>query len=317
MLGRMVTYAPRRTAGSLADLAAEQCGVVGRAQLFALGVNRDAIRTRARAGRWRLVGSSVVVVHSGPLTDRARQWAAVLAAGPDAALCGLTAAAAGGLSGFPTRVIHVVVANGAHPPRPPDEVAPVKVHVSRRFDFRVDVHPSALPPRTRTARAVIDASTWADSDVRGCGVMAAAVQQRLVTVDHLRDELATAGSVRRRRLLEGVLGDIEGGAHSFAELDLARIFREVGLPPPVRQAIREDPSGRRRYLDAFWPDHGLCVEIDGSFHWTEQQWRLDIDRHNHLVADGIRLLRIPALLLRADRARVLEPIARILRPASC
>lgn len=42
-----------------------------------------------------------------------------------------------------------------------------------------------------------------------------------------------------------------------------------------------------------------------------------MDRHNHLVADGIRVMRLPALLLRADRTRALEPIARILRRPGC
>jgi hypothetical protein len=142
--------------------------------------------------------------------------------------------------------------------------------------------------------------------------MAAAVQQRLVSVAQLREELVAAGAVRRRRLLLQVLGDIGGGSQSFAEIDAHRLFRRAGLPPPQRQAIHADAAGRRRYLDLFWPEQRLCVEIDGAFHRDEQEWRLDLERQNDLVAEGIRVVRIPVVLLRADPAKAVRQVARAL-----
>jgi hypothetical protein len=142
--------------------------------------------------------------------------------------------------------------------------------------------------------------------------MAAAVQQRLVTAIQLQEELAAAGAVRRRRLLAQVLGDIAGGSESFAEINAHRLFLRAGLPGPQRQAIRHDAEGRRRYLDLFWPRQRLCVEIDGAFHRDEREWRLDLERQNDLVAEGIRVVRIPAALLRADPAKAVRHVARAL-----
>jgi hypothetical protein len=94
-------YGHRRTTRSVEELAAEQAGVLSRGQLLALGVSRHATRNQVRAGRWGLVSSTVVVLHRGPLTERQQLWAAVLEAGPKAALAGVTVAALGGLEGFP------------------------------------------------------------------------------------------------------------------------------------------------------------------------------------------------------------------------
>lgn len=232
----------------------------------------------------------------------------MLNAGPRAALCSLTAAAADGLTGFRSDAIHVVVPRrcGARPS------AGTVVHLSRRFDPDRDIHPARLPPRTRLPRSVVDAAVWSANDLAATSLFAAAVQQRLVSVAQLRTTLAAAGLVRRRRLLLAVLDDVEGGSHSFAEIDAVRLCHAAGIPPPARQAVRTDGHGRRRYLDLFWPEHGLCVEIDGAFHWQAHEWRLDLERQNDLVLDGLRVLRFPALLLRSDPSQVLAHIARAL-----
>lgn len=171
---------------------------------------------------------------------------------------------------------------------------------------------SRRPPRTRLDRSLVDAATWATDPVFACGLLAAAVQQRLTTPGRLRVELATRRAGRHRRLLLAVLGDIEGGAQSFAEIDAGRLGRRAGLPAPTRQAVAVDPLGRRRYLDLYWDPPGLCVEIDGAFHLREEDWRLDMDRQNDLVADGRRVLRFPTITVRATPDRFLDQVARAL-----
>lgn len=300
------------TADTLDELARRQDDVVGRPQLHRLGVTRDQVRSQVRARRWRIVGRRVVVLHRGPLSPRQREWVAVLSAGPRSALGGLTAAAHHGLVGFASPTVHVIMSRGAGAPPCPGVV----VHRSRVFVPERDVQPDRLPPRTRLPRSLVDAATWSTSPAYACGLLAAAVQQRLTSAAKLRAELEPRPAARHRRLLLAALHDIEGGAQSFAEIDAARLCRRAGLPPPTRQAVRTDGQGRRRYLDLFWDPPGLCVEIDGRFHMREDQWRLDLDRQNEIVIDHVRTLRFPVLTVRLEPDRFTDQIARALGPAA-
>lgn len=285
----------------LDGLAELQDAVVTRSQLRQRGYDDNAVRARVAAGRWRAIGRSVVVLHSGPLSVRQRWWVAVLLH-RGAALAGSTAAAAQGLSGFEDDAVHVVVVHGArtHP------VAGVRVHVSRRFSVD-DVHPARTPPMVRIERALIDAASWDSSKPRACAILASGVQQRLTTAERLRLALAVADRARHHRLLTQIIGDIEGGAQSFAEIDFGRLVRRAGLPPPVRQAFRYDRAGRRRWLDA---DLGsFSVEIDGAIHLRPMHYWGDMERQNDLViVTGKPILRFSTLALRLAEDTVIAQL---------
>lgn len=296
------------TAGSFSDLARQQQDVLARPQLHALGVSRSRVRNEVRARRWRLAGRHAVILHRGPPSFLQRAWVAMLNAGPRSALCGLTAAGLDGLVGFPSDEIHVLVPRGADARPGPGVV----IHQSRRFRPPDDLHPAHHPPRTRLSRSLVDAAIWASDPEFACSLLAAAVQQRLVSAARLRTELEARRVGRHRRLLLGALGDIEGGSESFAEIDAARLCRRAGIPAPTRQAVRLDSHGRRRYLDLFWDPPGLCVEIDGRFHMREREWRLDMDRQNDLLLSGALMLRFPTLTLRLDPGRFVSQIAAAL-----
>ncbi|MBA3619426.1 MAG: hypothetical protein H0W56_07540 [Acidothermales bacterium] len=299
---------------ALAALAAEQDAVVTRAQLAALGYDRHRIRDHVRAARWRLVGKHVVVLHRGPRSERQRWWTAVLNLGQCAALAGLTAAAAGGLTGFVSESVHVVVPRGAriHP------LPGVTVHESRRFS-RADIHPSSAPPSVRVERALVDAAVWSSSPRRACAIIAAGVQQRLTTVGRLRRELLRAGAVRHRRLLTGLLDDIAGGAQALSEIDFARLCRRGRLPAPTRQAVRRDSRGRRRYLDVEWRLNGkvFVVEVDGGVHLVAAQSWEDQLRQNELVLKGDTVLRYPSVIIRTEPQLVLDQLRSLLLPGTC
>jgi hypothetical protein len=295
----------------LGGLAASQAHVCTRDQLRALGISTDRIRNALRSGRWQACGPRVVVLHSGPLSETQLWWAAVLGTGdPQCALAGLTAARVHGLRGFETDVVHVVV-------RRDTRVCPVpgvRVHVSRRFSAAADVHPTHRPPMVRRERAVLDAAVWSPRPRLACALVAAAVQQRLTTATRLRAELLAAGSVRHRRILLAVLGDIEGGAHSLSEIDFGPLCRGAGLPPPVRQAVRTDRFGRRRYLDAVLRRRDgttFAVEVDGAVHLLARSYWEDMDRGNELVIAGERLLRFPSVAIRLDPDRVVDQLRRM------
>jgi hypothetical protein len=129
-----------------------------------------------------------------------------------------------------------------------------------------------------------------------------------VRVSELWTEMARVRRHRYRKLILLVLADIDGGAHSLAEIDFVRLCRSAGLPAPSRQRVRTDSTGRRRYLDVAWDQYRLVVEIDGMFHMELARWTDDSFRGNEISLDDRVLLRFPALVLRTDPLRVLAQV---------
>ena len=294
---------------ALAALAARQDGVLVRRQLRAAGITRHDIETAERARRWRTFGRNVVVLQNAPLTPAQRLWVAVLLPGKPAALAGLTAAAESGLRGFELEQVHVLVAHKS------DVRLPnwVKLHESRRFT-EADLNKVALPPRTHAARSIIDGATWSRYPRRACAILCAAVQQRLVTAEQLAAELAIAGSVRHVQIMREILGDVGGGGHTLAEIDLGKLAARAGLGPPQRQATRREPGGGVRYLDAEFllPDGKvLAVEVDGKGHIEVETWLEDTDRQNEVVIGGRVVLRFPSLTVRLEEGRVVDQLRRM------
>jgi hypothetical protein len=207
----------------LALTAQRQDGVVTRRQLRDAMVTLHRVENWIAARRWRAIGRNVVVLQNSPLTNRQREWAAVLLPEKPAALAGLSAAAAAGLQGFEPDKVHVVVAHDTHGGFPPW----AKVHESRRFQPE-DIAAGSAPPRTRTPRSIIDAATWSKWPRRACAILCAAVQQRLATADQLANELRVAGHVRHVAIMRNILGDIAGGGHTLAEINLGPLARRAG-----------------------------------------------------------------------------------------
>jgi hypothetical protein len=242
-----VTYAYPASWAGFRDLAEAQARVLSRSQLRECGVTRRAIRKHLMAGRWRLAGPRVVVLHTGELTRLQSWWVGILHAGRSACLAGLSASEAAGLIGWEREATHVLVPKGARIPRLPGVI----VHESRRFG-PADIHPVRRPPQTRIARSLVDAAVWMADAGAGCGLLAAGVQQRLTRIADLQAALDQAGQVRHKQIMRQALADIDGGAHSLAEIDLVRLCRRYGLQRPTYQQYRSDAAGRRRYLDAVW-----------------------------------------------------------------
>lgn len=304
----MMTEAMGLPPQALAEVVVRQSSVVSRAQLTALGVDRRVPSRRIAAGRWQAVGPRVVVFHGGPLTQQQRWWVGVLHAGPGACLAGLSAAGAGGLTGWERVDTHVVVPKGTRVPR----LDGLVVHESRRLGA-ADVHPVRLPPQTRMARSLIDGAAWMARAEHGCGVLAAGVQQRLVRPGELRAALGAVGSVRHRRILAGVLGDIEGGAHSLAEISVVRLCRRAGLVAPSEQQFRYEASGRCRYLDAVWwlsDGSRLVLEVDGGLHLRVGSWWRDLSRERDIVIRVGRVLRCSTVEIRVQPDAIAGDLAR-------
>jgi Protein of unknown function (DUF559) len=299
----------------LDDLLAGQSRVVRVASLRDF-MTRDALRWQLSSGRWQQPCRGIVVAHSGGLTEEQRLWTALLCAGDEAVLAGLTAARLDGFRGFDDRgeadrpVCLLVPAGQRARYKPPG--IPVVVHSSTALGPQ-DVHPLRQPPRTRIARSLVDAAAWMATDRGAMAVLAAGVQQKLARVEDLTKVVDANPRRHRRKLIAETLGDIAGGAQALSELDFTRlVVRAYGLPEPDRQRCRKDSRGKNRYLDAVWENARLVVEIDGAQHLDPLQRWDDMDRDNDLELAGYRTLRFPAWLVRRNPGYVAAKIREAL-----
>jgi hypothetical protein len=160
----------------------------------------------------------------------------------------------------------------------------------------------------RVGPAVVGALEQTVLPLRGCALLAAVVQQRLLRPADVRPLVAATTTLPRRSLYVAAAGDIEGGAHSLLEIDFHQLARRAGIPAPRGQSLRTDARGRRRYLDA---DFGAFVaEVDGALHLRPLTWWDDMWRMNDIVIGGKPMLRFSSVGIRLDADRVIEQLRR-------
>lgn len=283
-------------------------GVGSRDQLTRLGIREKQVAAQLAADRWRRIGTAIVL-HNGTLTTSQREQVAVINCGPRAVLTSFSAVARWGLHGWQRDDVHVLAPGGTIRPRLPGLV----LHRTRDWE-RAEI--AANRGLHRLAPALLLAAASFASARPGCGLLAASVQQRLLSPNDLHWALAQAPRVRHRRFLVHAVQDIAQGAQALSEIDFIRLCRRYGLPLPTHQAVRTEPSGRRRYLDVEWrlPDgRVVAVEVDGALHLTPQRWVGDQLRQNEVVLGGTVVLRYPSIVVRGEPHVVAEQLARALR----
>jgi len=70
-----------------------------------------------------------------------------------------------------------------------------------------------------------------------------------------------------------------------------------------------------RYLDAYWREWKLHVEVDGAHHMDARQWAADMRRQNDVWISGDRILRFAAFDLRRRTDAVVTQLTAALRAA--
>ena len=262
-----------------------QSGIVSRGQALPLGLDDDRIENRLRSGRWRAVQWGVYATFPGRLSREAELWAAVLRAGPGAALSHQTAAELVGLTADRSDVIHVAVPPGRHP-------GPVRGAVVQQSSrIAAATHPVQLPPRTRVEETTLDLTQSAASFEEAYDWLGRAISGRLTTAARLRAALDARPRVRWRAGLVIALAEAGSGVHSILERRYVRdVERPHGLPAATRQA-RTARQPRARYLDNLYEEAGLAVELDGQAAHGLAQRRADMRRDNAHAAAGILTLR--------------------------
>lgn len=271
------------------------------------GWTQAAARAQFRARRWQRVGRAVLLHNGEPSVAELRR-AAVLSAGPRAALTAFTAVEEHGLRSWERDEIHLLVPGGTHVPRLPGQA--LRIHYVGSWDTREIL---AIRDLHRAAPALIIAASTFATPRPACGILAAAVQQRLVTAEQLRPAIAERSRTRHRHAMLLAVQDIAQGAEALSEIDLTRLCRRYGLPVPTRQAIRVERSGRRRYLDAEWTlrsGRRLVAEVDGALHLAPRGWWDDQLRQNEVVLGGDPVLRFPTVVVRHEELIVADQIRR-------
>jgi hypothetical protein len=271
----------------IAQIASRQCGRIVYVQLRAAGASDAAIqRWLAQSYLTRVLPRVYAVGHTAP-DRRADLWAAVLYAGPGAAISHATAAHLRGLIDFPPSTIQVST------PRRSIHSIPRAVRVySRRHRPRepFDGIPTTLVPET-----MLDlAATTTEK------VVSRAVRQldRRGELD-LRALDAVCGRGRRgsKRLRKALT--VARPAIGYTNSELEQLFLELShewqIPEPRCNVVVAGVP-----VDAYWPAHKLVVETDGGDdHATVAQMRRDRANELKLRARGLNVIRYDWVLLKA------------------
>jgi hypothetical protein len=197
-----------------------------------------------------------------------------------------------------------------------DAVTPLRgyrFHQTRRPYVRW-VRPVDGPSRLPLEHAALLAAERDRNVRRAIGLLAACVQQGLTTAERLILTIPYIRKLRHGRTFAAVLGDIGGGAQSFAELDVGQLCKDFGLVAPTRQVVRLDKEGHRRYLDCVWvllDGRVVVLEVDGSFHAEVTVWWKDMRRERAVVISGDTVLRCSSIELRLEPADVLSDLRAI------
>ncbi|HEY1822561.1 MAG TPA: hypothetical protein VGG83_21760 [Trebonia sp.] len=275
----------RETPRSLQELARVQGGVVSRRQALKSGMSVGEIDARVKFGRWRLVYRAVYATFTGPLRREAQLWAAVLYAGRGARLSHETAAEILGLTDRRLPEIQVSI--------PPERrVVPVEgliIHISSN-NGQIWRPPPGVPPHTSEEDTVLDLVHEATSLDDVIGWVTRALAKPLTSEDHLRTAMAARKQLRWRRELGEIITAAVGGAHSVLEYRHDRdVQRAHGLPPARKQVPFKKPNGTRGYLDRYYPEYRLVIELDGKQYHPDDRRGQDQDRDNANAVTGATL----------------------------
>lgn len=285
---------PDQLPAGFPELLSFQCGVTSRGQALQSGMSLAAIRVRLRSGRWQHLYPGVYATFTGDPPRMALIWAALLSAGPGAAVSHHTAAELYQLGRRRVPALHVTVPavrglrRGPRPGSLP-QVPPLIVHRSERIARTR--HPVLEPPRTRIEETIIDLTQSADTFDEAFHWLCQGCASRLCTVTMLRAALAGRKKLCYRADLAAALGDVAAGVHSPLEYRYVRgVERAHSLPTAQRQVL-VTLRGSNRYLDNLYQEYRVAVELDGAAaHPVAERW-LDIHRDNSLASLGLVTLR--------------------------
>lgn len=232
-----------------------QGGVVTTRQLQDAGADRAWIARQVSSGRWQRLYAGVLVVHSGPVPWRSRAWAALLHAGPGAALSHESAAFVLEFSRAAPSTLDISIPEARRLGQTPG----LTIHRRRT------VPPSSgRPRRTWRGDTVVDLVAAARSDDDAVGWVCDAVRAG-TRLHEITAALARRRRVRNGSLLRDLIQEVEDGIESPLERRYHRdVERRHRLPRSVSQ-VRQVVGGSLIRADALYEGFGVRAELDGGF----------------------------------------------------
>lgn len=287
--------------------------VLTTAQARRLGLTRAVVATQLRRSRWEQLSRGVYFTRGDPPTRGDWIRAGMLIVGRGAVLSGWDAARAHdvGTARPPVDEVLILAVEGTH-----RVIGQARIRPSQR-DVRcswLDVPDVGRTLVAGAARAVADAALVYRTFPPVRAMVTSAVQKQLCTAADLRAELATGprnGSAFLRRAIE----DVEGGALSIAEAELADLMRAAALPPFELNVPILDHTGQLvATADVLWRALRAILEVDSrKHHFLEPQWSGTMRRHNKLTRHMLAVTHYPPVELRHRPSEVMRELDSWLR----
>lgn len=298
---------------SLTELASTQHGLLTTEQLRAAGLDAKQIAWLIKSDRLLRVSPRLLKAAGATSTDAQRLLAAVLDAGPGAALSHTTALGWWGVSGFLLDEIHIThQRDGVHRPCRLADHAHDVVLLPQRHVVTLDGVPIVLP-----ARALFDVAGLRQVHPRRVErAVDNAWSQRLVSgrvLHRMLDELAQRGrpGIRCMREILSERGPDYEPPASGLEARVVEILREYGQRPLRRQIdVSGDDGwiGRVDFIDDQLP---FVLEVQSErFHASLTDQRADRDRFRRLDQAGYVVATVSDVDVWHRKAKVAETVRR-------
>jgi very-short-patch-repair endonuclease len=251
----------------------------------ALGLSRNAIAARAAAGRLHRIHRGVYAVGHPVLPRYARWMAAVLAAGPGAALSHASAAALWEIRPSGATRVDVSVPNSAGRTKRPG----LRVHRATSLAGTETTHHRAIPVTT-PARTLLDLAASLPRRALERALDQAEVLE-LFDLRALHEAMHAHRGERGARRLAAALEEHQAGTtltKSELEDRMLALCRTHGIEQPQ---VNETVAGLE--VDFLFAAQRLVVEADGwQFHRTRAAFERDRQRDAVLAHAGYRTLRV-------------------------
>lgn len=293
---------------AIAELAAQQQGLVTSAQLVELGETRSDIAYRVRVGRLHRVHRGVYLVGHGTLSPLGARRAVLLASGADAFLGGRTALAMHGARADDRCAFDVVV------PGRGEARGPTRALVTRMRTIHPDDVVEMRGLRVASlARALADASgTLSDQELR----------KVIKEADYLRiiDVAAVIAAVARTpnrpgvaRLRKALRTDEQLASSEEFVLRFLALASRHGLRQPTVDLHLDTGLPSLGQIDLAYEPERVIIELDGTqAHMTRHRFEEDRRRDAHLAARGWLTLRYTWRRVTQDAADVAAEVRAVL-----
>jgi very-short-patch-repair endonuclease len=285
----------------IAEIAGPQHGVISREQLFALGLGKDAIQLRLRAGRLLRLHRSVYAVGHRNRSRESVWMAAVLAGGQGTVLSNRPAGAAWAICASAGRV-------------------EVTVPRQKRPNRRIVFHHAVLPadertvrdgiPITTVPRTLLDLAATLDPRQLERAINEAEIQRHwdaLSFHDLLHRYPRRPGTRNARAALHRRSEGMTVTKSDLEELFI-RFSDEAGLPRPETNVHIEGVE-----VDCVWRTQRVIIEVDSwEIHRTREAFERDREKSRILQAAGWRCVPITYLQLTRASEAVASDVRRLL-----